>query len=64
MNIVARLADLERLLAEVSTDLHQHNEDGGYRRAASEGRQLIDDLDHAQTLKAASYLGPARHGGR
>jgi hypothetical protein len=61
MNIDSRLADIERLLAEVYSDLHQRAAAGAARRAASEGRQLVDDLDHAQIMKAASYLGPSRH---
>ena len=61
MNIVTRLADLERLLAEVSTNLDEDSTSIGSRHGVSEGQRLIDDLDHAQMLKATSYLDPSRH---
>ena len=64
MNIATGIADLERLLAEVSTDHHEPSDNRGLARPLTDGRQLVDDLDYAQIMKAASYLHPSRHAGR
>jgi len=63
MNIDARLAILERLLEDTTSDHHDHVGAAQYGRRLGEGRQLVDDLDQAQMLKAAAYLSPSRYPG-
>jgi hypothetical protein len=56
MNIAIRLADIERLLAEVVSTIDDQADDRPVSRASHhDGTRLIDDLDQAQMLKAASY---------
>lgn len=60
MNIVTRLADIERLLAEVTSSFEGQPDSDQTARTVPEGARLIDDLDQAQMLKAAAYSTPAR----
>ncbi|MFN8637009.1 MAG: hypothetical protein U0893_24440 [Chloroflexota bacterium] len=57
---MTRLADIERLLSEVTSSFEDQAETQQPGGMAPDGRHLIDDLDHAQMLKAAAYNRPVR----
>ena len=61
MNIVTRLAIIEQILEDATVEPTGRLIAAPFRRPTGEGRRLVDDLDQAQMLKAASYFRPARH---
>jgi hypothetical protein len=63
MNIVTRLAIIEQLLEGAAIERHERIDITPFRQPAGEARRLVDDLDQAQMLKAATYFRPSRHAG-
>ena len=61
MNIVTRLAIIEQLLEGASFERNERIDIAPFRQPAGEGRRLVDELDQAQMLKAATYFRPSRH---
>lgn len=60
MNLMTRLAIIEQLLQDAALDAYEQQDSPQAQRPTGEGWQLVDDLDQAQMLKAASYLRPTR----
>ena len=58
MNIVTRLALIERLLEGAALEAREQPNAPQLRRSTGEGRRLVDELDQAQMIKAASHLRP------
>jgi hypothetical protein len=63
MNIVTRLAIIEQLLESAAFERNERPDIAPFRQPAGEERRLVDDLDQAQMLKAASHVRPSRHAG-
>ena len=61
MNIVTRLAIIEQLLEDAAIERSERLDVAPSRQPAGEGRRLVDDLDQAQMLKAATYFRPSRN---
>jgi hypothetical protein len=61
MNIVTRLAIIEQLLEEATLESSHELDTRSVRQSDASGQQLVDELDQAQMLKAASHLRPSRH---
>jgi len=59
MNITTGRAILE----DTATEASDQGEKDENRQYLVEGRRLVNELDQAQILKAATYLGPSRHAG-
>lgn len=60
MNIVTRLAIIEQVVEDGASEPVGRVTGAPFQQPIGEGRRLIDDLDKAQMLKAASYLRPGR----
>jgi hypothetical protein len=56
MNIVTRLAIIEQLLEEATLESGHQLDSPSVRQNDAKGQQLVDELDQAQMLKAASHL--------
>ncbi|HZO27594.1 MAG TPA: hypothetical protein VFH48_16580 [Chloroflexota bacterium] len=61
MNIVTRLALIEQLLEDAALEAREQPTAPQLRWSAGEGRRLVDELDQAQMIKAASHLRPAHN---
>ena len=61
MNIVTRLAIIEQLLEDAAFEPSQRIDSSSIRQDSGEGQRLVDDLDQAQMLKAASHLRTSWH---
>lgn len=61
MNIVTRLAIIEQLLEGAPSERNSRLDIAPFQQPAGEERRLVDNLDQAQMLKAASHLRPSRY---
>ena len=59
MNIVTRLAIIEQLLEDAALDSGHKFDSTSFRPIVGKDQRLVDKLDQAQILKAASHLRPS-----
>ena len=56
MKIITRPAIIEQFLEEAALESRPRVDTSPFRQPVDKEHQLVNDLDHAQILKAASHL--------